>query len=63
MILITPAKRADSLVLRSAARDPCLIAPLAALAVFKWLAPLAAMFAGKPKSSSDPTKRSVKNQL
>jgi hypothetical protein len=33
-----------------------LIAPLASLEVH-WLAPLAAMFAGKPPSSSNPTKQ------
>jgi hypothetical protein len=47
-------KRVSSLVLRSAARDPGVDcdAPLCL-----WLAALAAMFAGKPPSSSDPTKR------
>jgi len=37
---------------------PYLIAPLAKARSVKWLAPLAAMFAVEPPSSSNPTKRS-----
>jgi hypothetical protein len=44
--------------------DPNLIASLASARCVQWLAPLAAMFAGEPPSSSDPTKRvCLGNQL
>jgi hypothetical protein len=58
-------KRVPSLLL-STARGAirCWIAPLAVARSVEWLAPLAAMFAGEPPSSSDPTKRPVsENQL